>query len=330
MGYKFVDEKEKEYVLKMVKQGCSCLDIMQKSNLDEIRIKYIIKTLINSGDISKEEVNSETEIIKQRRKEEEYVLRMLKQGYTYREIEADSQIDEQGNDCKGLSLPRIKYIKSKLINEGKITQEEIDIVLKKQEEINKKQRAERDVKIKAKLDADKKEKEQISKLRQEIREKLNDGKGYQKAVRKSIKKLTEMERKYLFRMAKEEYARELDGGNPRMVKCRTEFFDFLIANKDNEDFVVSPEECELLKDSLKYNKYIASERYIKYLLLKTYDNNEKNKVKVESIINELMYNMEIAQIKEPLYNYYTYVRNKEREINEKNRKEEETKYGEIR
>ena len=65
------------------------------------------------------------------KKRERICFKTIKQGYTYKEIEADSQIgEEDGEEREGIKLARIKYIKSKLVADGKITEEEIEKILK--------------------------------------------------------------------------------------------------------------------------------------------------------------------------------------------------------
>lgn len=326
MSYKVVKEEELEYVLNMLKKGDTPEDIANKTSYFDLkRVKYITKRLVELGRIEKSEINRTTDAEKKRQEEEEYVLRLLKQGYTYKEIEADSQIgEEDGEEREGIKLARIKYIKSKLVADGKITEEEIEKILKKQQEATKREQEKIYAQKRRKMQQDKEEKLKIK----ELESKIEKGTYRGKRAKVQNAKLIEMKRKYLYRMAKEEYDRELDGGSQRIVTDRIDFFNFLIENKDNQNLKINQNEANLLKESLKYNKHVLNERYIKYLILQTYDHNTKNLCKVEQLVNELQESIEDDRCKNLLEKYYVYIRAEERKIEEESKIEETKKFKE--
>lgn len=127
------DSRNKELVFKLLVQGFSqrqIVDQIEDSNLSYIQT--LIKKLIKEGRITKEEI--ERYKFEQNEKEiREYMLRMLKQGYTLIEI---IDMDDTGYLTNG----KVKYYKDKLIAEGFITEKEIISAREKRKPMRDKQR----------------------------------------------------------------------------------------------------------------------------------------------------------------------------------------------
>lgn len=111
-------DNNKELTFKLLLQGYSQRQIAEKIEYANLGyVQKLIKELIDDGRITKEEIER-YKFEQNEREIREYILRMLKLGYTQQEI-ADK------DDTGYLRREKVKWYKNKFVKEGLITEEEI-------------------------------------------------------------------------------------------------------------------------------------------------------------------------------------------------------------
>lgn len=120
---RFTDEEKIEYkaiTLNGLKQGQTFTEIANHIGISNSMVSAYKRELVAKGAITEEEIEIAKAERKQREKEEnpdrKKVLQGLKQGKTYRDISRGVSFSEA----------RVSQVAKELIQEGKITQDEID------------------------------------------------------------------------------------------------------------------------------------------------------------------------------------------------------------
>ena len=115
------DNFRRDLVLENLRNGRLKVDFAEEIGLTERGVSFIQMELIEDGVITQEEIDEAVRKYGKEAQKENKVIELLKQGYTYEQISANT----------GYGTVTVRRIKEKAINEGKITEEEYQKARKK-------------------------------------------------------------------------------------------------------------------------------------------------------------------------------------------------------